>query len=79
MTSLLKFAFRYRNIVNYTECKRFAGHNKWSNIRHTKMARDGERASALQILIKKMKIAIAGILFLTIVYYLLNLYVLFRF
>ncbi|XP_003425452.1 translational activator of cytochrome c oxidase 1 [Nasonia vitripennis] len=59
MTSLLKFVFRHRNIVNYTECKRFAGHNKWSNIRHIKMARDSERASALQTLIKKMKIAIA--------------------
>lgn len=60
MTSLVRFSLRCKNIINYTECKRFAGHSKWANIRHTKMQKDGEKSAALQMYIKKMKIAVAG-------------------
>ena len=60
MSCLIKLALRHRNFVNFTECKRFAGHSKWANIRHTKMEKDMEKSAALQNYIQKMKIAIAG-------------------
>ncbi|XP_014235307.1 translational activator of cytochrome c oxidase 1-like [Trichogramma pretiosum] len=60
MTSLIRYALRTRrNVIVFTESKRFAGHSKWQNIKHTKMAKDAERANALQSHIKKMRYVIA--------------------
>lgn len=60
MTTLMRFSVRCKSIISYTECKRFAGHSKWANIRHIKMQKDGEKSAALQTYIKKMKIAAVG-------------------
>lgn len=67
MASLIKCIFRHKNIVSFTECKRFAGHSKWQNIRHIKMEKDMEKATALNSYLQKMKIAIAGI-YLILIY-----------
>lgn len=60
MASLIKFSMRYKNLINFTECKRFAGHSKWANIKHTKMAKDAQRSDALRQFVNKMKVAITG-------------------
>ncbi|XP_065167259.1 translational activator of cytochrome c oxidase 1 [Atheta coriaria] len=39
-------------------CKRYAGHSKWANIRHTKGAKDAQRGALFTKLAQKMKIAI---------------------
>lgn len=44
----------------YRQEKRFAGHSKWANIRHTKAEKDGEKSAMIQSYIKRMKVAIAG-------------------
>ncbi|XP_058795318.1 translational activator of cytochrome c oxidase 1 isoform X2 [Phymastichus coffea] len=58
MNSLIKFSLRYKNFVNFIECKRFAGHSKWANIKHTKMAKDAQRSDVLRNFINKLKVAI---------------------
>ncbi|XP_014207420.1 translational activator of cytochrome c oxidase 1 [Copidosoma floridanum] len=59
MNNLIRVAFRCNNIVNFTECKRFAGHSKWSNIRHIKAEKDGQKQAAMMQLTRQMKVAIA--------------------
>lgn len=61
--TLARFVLCSKNVIKFRECKRYAGHSKWANIRHTKMAKDAERATALRTTIMKMKIAIAGIFY----------------
>ncbi|XP_063985740.1 translational activator of cytochrome c oxidase 1 [Diachasmimorpha longicaudata] len=39
--------------------KRFAGHSKWQNIKHTKAEKDGEKSLMFASYVKRMKIAIA--------------------
>lgn len=43
----------------YRQDKRFAGHSKWANIRHTKAEKDGEKSAMIQSYVKRMKVAIA--------------------
>ncbi|KAF7995704.1 hypothetical protein HCN44_006811 [Aphidius gifuensis] len=43
----------------YRQEKRFAGHSKWANIRHTKAEKDGEKSAMIQSYVKRMKVAIA--------------------
>ena len=71
MIRVNRFAVKKKISDHLTECKRFAGHSKWANIKHTKMAKDAERSNALQTAIKKMRFAIAGT-FLYFHYFILN-------
>lgn len=48
---------KYKGII-FQESRRFAGHSKWSNIKHTKAAIDAERASLFRSLTSKMRAAI---------------------
>ncbi|XP_075211732.1 translational activator of cytochrome c oxidase 1 [Lycorma delicatula] len=41
-----------------TVCKRYAGHSKWQNIRHTKAAKDGEKSRLYIKIGQQIKIAI---------------------
>nr|XP_033328604.1 probable transcriptional regulatory protein OEOE_0768 [Megalopta genalis]XP_033328722.1 probable transcriptional regulatory protein OEOE_0768 [Megalopta genalis] len=48
---------RCRNIL-LEESRRYAGHSKWQNIRHTKAAIDAARSMEFKTIITKMKIAV---------------------
>lgn len=60
MNNLIKVVAQCKNIIYYTECKRFAGHSKWANIKHIKAEKDGEKQAAMLQLTRQMKIAILG-------------------
>ncbi|XP_076241305.1 translational activator of cytochrome c oxidase 1 [Calliopsis andreniformis] len=47
----------YKNIL-FQETRRYAGHSKWQNIKHTKETQDAARAALFRSLTNKMKIAI---------------------
>ncbi|KAJ8665104.1 hypothetical protein QAD02_006766 [Eretmocerus hayati] len=59
MSTFIKHILCRKYIIPYQECRRYAGHSKWANIRHTKAAKDGQKASALMLVLRKMRIAIA--------------------
>lgn len=40
--------------------KRFAGHSKWQNIRHTKAAKDDERAHNIARKLQDIRVVLAG-------------------
>lgn len=40
--------------------KRYAGHSKWQNIKHTKGEKDAQRADTFTKLGRYMKVAVAG-------------------
>lgn len=40
--------------------KRYAGHSKWANIRHTKAENDHDKSAMIQLYVKKMRVAIVG-------------------
>lgn len=43
------------------DSKRFAGHSKWMNIKHTKEEKDNQRMILFHQLTSQMKVAIKGI------------------
>lgn len=44
----------------YLVLKRYAGHSKWQNIRHTKALKDTQRSQLYSQLGQRMKVAIQG-------------------
>lgn len=45
-------------IINQT--RKYAGHSKWQNIKHTKQEQDAARARLFKSIISKMMIAVKG-------------------
>lgn len=69
MTFLQSTMYRTTFLKNYDYCratlsniimKRYAGHNKWSNIKHIKGANDQQKSLLFSKLSRQMKLAIRG-------------------
>lgn len=65
MFKVLRPVCKNINAYNLRETKRFAGHSKWANIKHTKAEKDGEKSTMIDKHIRHMRAAVAGILNLT--------------
>lgn len=63
-TTLLKLTYITYNNFNkivpraYFEAKRWAGHSKWANIKHTKMSKDLEKSALFSKIAKKIALAV---------------------
>ena len=55
-----KLPTREHFILQSQPSRSMAGHNKWSNIRHIKGAKDAQKSSTAQKMSRKLKIAIRG-------------------
>lgn len=60
MNSVKNF-FSYLKPNYWLEFKRYAGHSKWANIRHTKAANDSARSKLFMGFAQRIKICIQGI------------------
>ena len=56
-----KYLLDFKNTRILTECnKRFKGHSKWQNIRHTKADKDREKSLLFSQIVRQMKLAVLG-------------------
>lgn len=69
-----KLLFNKYIYSSFTISKRFAGHSKWANIKHTKQAKDHERMMLFHHLKQQMRVAINCMYFFFIVIFIKNIY-----